>query len=307
MTDSVIATSGVCKRYKKLQALSAVAINVRRGDIYGLIGDNGAGKTTLLKAIAGHIWPDKGRISILSATDGGQLARARRQIGAMIEKVGAFPNLTVAQNIEYCRILKGIPDKTAVKKTIELVGLAEKANAKCCRLSTGMKQRLGLATALIGEPQILILDEPINGLDPEGIHELRLLLKRLNSEKNMTILLSSHILSELQQTATVFGFLSKGRLIEEIGIRELERECADYIELGLSDGEAFAALLDRMCPNEKYSVTPEGKIRIASPLLPAQEYSRLAAQNGIYVGQLERHSRSLEDYYIDLKEGEKNV
>ena len=236
MTDCVIQTRGVSKTYGRLKALDGVSVNVRRGEIYGLIGDNGAGKTTLLKALVGHIWPDEGDIGILSR-EGRQLCAARRQVGAMIEKVGAFPNLSVEKNIEYCRILKGIPDRKKTAEVIELVGLAEKAGARCSQLSMGMKQRLGLAIALIGEPQILILDEPINGHDPSGIHEVRELLHRLNTQKNITILLSSHILSELQQTATTFGFLAGGRLIEEISIQKLTEKCADYIEIALSDVE----------------------------------------------------------------------
>ncbi len=306
MTDCVIQTRGVSKTYGRLKALDGVSVNVRRGEIYGLIGDNGAGKTTLLKALVGHIWPDEGDIGILSR-EGRQLCAARRQVGAMIEKVGAFPNLSVEKNIEYCRILKGIPDRKKTAEVIELVGLAEKAGARCSQLSMGMKQRLGLAIALIGEPQILILDEPINGLDPSGIHEFRELLHRLNTQKNITILLSSHILSELQQTATTFGFLAGGRLIEEISIQKLTEKCADYIEIALSDVEKYAALLDKNFGDENYIVTPEKKVRIYSPRRKPYEYSRLAAENGVLVGGLESHSRSLEDYYMHIKEGGKNA
>ena len=220
VTDCVIETQNACKRYGKLRALDQVSIRVRRGEIYGLIGDNGAGKTTLLKALVGHIWCDEGTVHLLGSQSAHELNAARRQVGAMIERVGCFPSLTVEKNIEYCRMLKGIPDKRKVGEILELVGLSDKAKAKCKSLSMGMQQRLGLAIALIGEPQILILDEPINGLDPSGIHEMRELLRSLNTQKNITILLSSHILSELQQTATTFGFLAKGKLVEEIGIRE---------------------------------------------------------------------------------------
>ena len=307
MTDCVIQTRAVSKTYGKLRALDGVSVNVRRGEIYGLIGDNGAGKSTLLKAIVGHIWPNEGEVSILGSQDEHQLNSARRQLGAMIEKVGFFPNLSVEKNMEYCRMLKGIPDKSKVGEVLELVGLTQKAKAKCKNLSMGMKQRLGLAIALIGQPQILILDEPINGLDPSGIHELGELLKTLNTQKNITILLSSHILSELQQTATTFGFLSGGRLIEEISIEKLTEKCADYIEIALSDIEAFCAILDSECPDENYMVTPDKKVRLYNPKRPPYEYSRLAAQNGILVAGLEHHSRSLEDYYMNIKEGRRDA
>ena len=166
----------------------------------------------------------------------------------------------------------------------------------------GMQQRLGLAIALIGEPQILILDEPINGLDPSGIHEMRELLRSLNTQKNITILLSSHILSELQQTATTFGFLAKGKLVEEIGIRELTEKCVDYLEIALSDVAAFAAILDKERPQTRYIVTPDNKIRLYDAA-PAYEFSKLAAEHGILVSELEHHACSLEDYYMHLKEG----
>ncbi len=307
MTDCVIKTCGVSKNYGKLRALDGVSVTVRRGEIYGLIGDNGAGKTTLLKALVGHIWADEGEISILSSDIPARLNAARRQVGAMIEKVGYFPNLSVEKNMEYCRILKGIPDKKKTAEVLELVGLSEKAKSKCSQLSMGMKQRLGLAIALIGEPQILILDEPINGLDPSGIHEFRELFKRLNVQKNITILLSSHILSELQQTATTFGFLSKGKLIEEISREKLLEKCADYIEIELSDAEAYAALLDKRFPDENYMITPDKKVRLSNPKRLPADYSSLAAQNGILVTGLEHHARSLEDYYMNLKEGKVNA
>lgn len=302
VTDCVIETRNACKRYGKLRALDQVSIRVRRGEIYGLIGDNGAGKTTLLKALVGHIWCDEGTVHLLGSQSAHELNAARRQVGAMIERVGCFPSLTVEKNIEYCRMLKGIPDKRKVGEILELVGLSDKAKAKCKSLSMGMQQRLGLAIALIGEPQILILDEPINGLDPSGIHEMRELLRSLNTQKNITILLSSHILSELQQTATTFGFLAKGKLVEEIGIRELTEKCADYLEVALSDVAAFAAILDKERPQTRYIVTPDNKIRLYDAA-PAYEFSKLAAEHGILVSELEHHACSLEDYYMNLKEG----
>lgn len=303
LTDCVIRTRGAVKTYGRLNALDGVSVNVRRGEIYGLIGDNGAGKTTLLKAIVGHIFLSQGEVSVLGSENSRSLSSARRQIGAMIEKVGCFPNLSVEKNMEYCRILKGIPDRKKTAEILEVVGLSHKAKSKCSQLSMGMKQRLGLAIALIGEPQILILDEPINGLDPSGIHEFRELLKSLNARKNITILLSSHILSELQQTATTFGFLSNGKLIEEVSAGQLAEKCADYIEISVSDAEAYAALLDKYLSDENYIVTPSGKLRLVAPKRAPEVYSRLAAQNGILVTGLEHHNRSLEDYYMHLKEG----
>ena len=301
MKEYVVETRQVTKSYGSLLALDDVSIHVKRGEIYGLIGDNGAGKTTLLKSLVGHIWPTKGSIILFGQQEEKGLERCRKQVGAMIEEPGYFPYLSVEKNMEYCRLLKGIPGKGRTKEVLQLVGLWDRRKSKCKELSMGMKQRLGLAIAMIGEPQLLILDEPINGLDPSGIIEFRNLLHRLNEEKNITILLSSHILSELQQTANTFGFLSKGKLIEEIGAKELKEKCADYLEISVSKVEAYAAILDQHFPDEQYKILPNHVIQLSCPKRATEEYSRLAASQGILITGLERHQYSLEDYYMNLK------
>lgn len=303
MKEYVVETKQVTKSYGSFLALDDVSIHVKRGEIYGLIGDNGAGKTTLLKALVGHIWPTKGRICLFNQQGEKELERCRKQIGAMIEEPGFFPYLSVEKNMEYCRILKGIPGKDRTEQILRLVGLWDRRKSKCRELSMGMKQRLGLAIAMIGEPQILILDEPINGLDPSGIIEFRNLLHRLNQEKNITILLSSHILSELQQTATIFGFLCNGKLIEEIGVTELTEKCADYLEITVSDVEAYAAMMDQHFPDELYKILPNHIVQLSCPKRNIEEYSRLAVSQGILITGLERHQHSLEDYYMNLKGG----
>lgn len=214
MKEYVIETRQVTKPYGPILALDNVSIHVKPGEIYGLIGDNGAGKTTLLKTLSGHIWPAKGEVSLFGKQGEKNLEQCRKQIGCMIEEPGFFPYMSVEKNVEYYRILKGIPGKERTEEVLRLVELWDRRKSKGRELSMGMKQRLGLAIAMIGEPQLLILDEPINGLDPSGIIGFRNILQKLNQEKNITILLSSHILPELQQTATVFGFMSKGKLME---------------------------------------------------------------------------------------------
>lgn len=304
MKDYIIETRQVTKSYSSLLALDNVSIHVRRGDIYGLIGDNGAGKTTLLKMLVGHIWPAKGEIYLFNQQGEKHLERCRRQIGAIIEEPGFFPSLSVEKNIEYYRILKGIPGKERTEEVLRLVGIWDRRKSKSKDLSMGMKQRLGLAIALIGEPQILILDEPINGLDPSGIIEFRNLLHRLNKEKNITILLSSHILSELQQTASTFGFLKKGKLIEEISAQDLREKCADYLEISVSDVEAYAALLEQHFPKESYKILPNHVVQLSNPQSNVEEYSQLASAHGILITGLERHQHSLENYYMRLKGGD---
>lgn len=301
LKEYVIETKQVTKPYGSILALDNVSLHVKRGEIYGLIGDNGAGKTTLLKTLSGHIWAAKGEVYLFGQREEKNLEQCRKQIGCMIEEPGFFPYLSVEKNIEYCRILKGIPGKERTEQVLRLVGLWDRRKSKCKELSMGMKQRLGLAIAMIGEPQILILDEPINGLDPSGIIEFRNILHRLNQEKNITILLSSHILSELQQTATVFGFMSKGKLIEEIGIQELNEKCADFLEITVSNVETYAALLDKNFPQEHYKVLPNQIIRIYNPQKNAETFSSLAAEHNVLIMGLERHQCSLEEYYMNLK------
>lgn len=301
MNEYVIETKQVTKTYGSVLALDHVNFRVKRGSIYGLIGDNGAGKSTLLKLLAGHIFATSGEIQLFGKYEEKELERSRKQIGCMIEQPGYFPNMTVEKILEYYRIQKGIPDRKKVEEILDLTDIIGKRNSKCKNLSLGQKQRLGLAIAMIGEPQLLVLDEPINGLDPSGIAEFRNLLHRLNEQKNITILLSSHILSELQQMATVYGFLSRGMLIEEITAEALHEKCSDCIEISLSDVEEYAVLLEKKFPKETYKVLPDKTIRIYKPQEPAEIYSKLASEHDIYITSMRKIQSSLEDYYMELK------
>ena len=188
---NVIETKQVTKAYGSLLALERVSIHVKKGSIYGLVGDNGAGKSTLLKLLAGHSFATEGEIRLFGQYEQKELENTRKKIGCMIEQPGFFPNMTVEQTLKYYCIQRGIPDVKKVAELLKLTGIEEKKKSQCKNLSLGQKQRLGLAIALMGEPQLLILDEPINGLDPSGIIEFRSLLHHLNEEKNMTIVLSS--------------------------------------------------------------------------------------------------------------------
>lgn len=301
MNDYVIEAHQVTKKYRSVPALDQVTLRVKPGSIYGLIGDNGAGKSTFLKLLAGHVFPTAGEIRLFGQTGEQELRRSR--MGVMIERPGLFPNMTVEQTLEYYRIQKGVPGREKVTELLELLDIREKRRERCKRLSLGQKQRLGLAIALLGEPALLILDEPVNGLDPSGIVEFRTLLHRLNQEKNITILLSSHILPELEQTATVFGFLSKGKLLEELSAEDLSEKCADRLDIAVEDTEKYAALLAKHFPEENWRVLPEGTIQIRGLRQPPESYSRLAMDNGLCILKLERKSASLEDYYMNLKNG----
>lgn len=299
--ENIVEAKQITKKYGSVLALDKVDIHVKRGSVYGLIGDNGAGKSTFLKLLAGHVFADSGEIRLFGCYDEGELLKCRRRMGVMVERPGFHPDMTVEGMLEYCRIQKGIPQRGKVTELLKLTELWEKRRAKCKKLSMGQKQRLGLAIAMMGEPELLVLDEPINGLDPSGIVEFRTLLHGLNRERGITILISSHILSELQQTATVFGFLSRGRLLEEISAEKLQEKRMDYLDIQVTDLEVYAALLEGSFPKESYQVLPEGRLRILGHKREPEAYSRLAAEHGIYVRGLERRHASLEDYYMNLK------
>lgn len=301
MKEYVIQTEQLTKHYGSLCALDHVNLHVKKGSIYGLIGDNGAGKSTLLKLLAGQSFADSGNLCIFHESEDKGLTRVRRKLGCMVEQPGYFPNMSVEQVVTYYGIQKGIPDNQKVEELLKLTGIDEKRKSKCKNLSLGQKQRLGLAIALLGEPQLLILDEPINGLDPSGIIEFRKLLLELNKTKNITILLSSHILTELQLLASDFGFLSKGVLLEEISAQALEEKCCDCMELQVSDAEVYTVLLEKELPNEQYSVLPDTTIRIYKPNQKAEVYSKLAADHSIYIKGMRTVKTSLEDYYMELK------
>jgi ABC-2 type transport system ATP-binding protein len=301
MSDYVIETKHVTKIYGSLLALDHVNIHVKKGSIYGLVGDNGAGKSTLLKLLAGLSYATEGEIRLFGRYGDKELEDVRKKIGFMIEHPGFFNNMTVEQTLIYYCIQKGIPNRKKVDEMIKLTGIEEKRNSKCKNLSLGQKKRLGLAIALLGDPQVLVLDEPINGLDPSGIIEFRNLIQRLNEEKNITILLSSHILSELQQIATNYGFLRKGTLIEEISSYALHEKCSDCIEFAITDVEKYSVLLERNFPQETYKVLPENNIRIYKPKAQAEAYSKLASENGIFITSMKTIQTSLEDYYMELK------
>lgn len=302
MLEYAIKTNQLTKSYGAFLALDHVDIHVPKGCIYGLVGDNGAGKSTLLKLLSGQSHATFGEVYLLGKSGTKSLEDTRRHIGCMIEYPGFFPNMTVEQTLAYYCIQKGVPDPKKSEEVLHLAGIAEKRKSKCRTLSLGEKQKLGLSIALLGGPQILILDEPINGLDPSSIIEFRSLLHRLNEEKNITVLLSSHILSELQQVAHRYGFLSKGRLIEEISAAALHEKCSDCIEIKVSDAESYAAVLEKAFPAEKFKVLPENTIRIYTPREEAEAYSRLASEHQVYITGMQAVRSSLENYYMELKE-----
>lgn len=210
MVEYVLRTHSVSKQYKHQLVLNKVNLTIKKGSIYGFIGQNGAGKSTLIRLVTGLACPTMGKIELFGQSNERELIEARRRIGTIIEGPALYPHLSAAENLEAHRLLKGIPGKECIQKTLEIVGLQDTGKKKAKNFSLGMKQRLGIAIALIGDPEFLILDEPINGLDPMSVVEIRELLKKLNHEYGITILISSHILSELHLLATHYGIIHKG-------------------------------------------------------------------------------------------------
>lgn len=300
--DTVIETRGLTKRYGSFAALDDVDISVQRGDLFGLVGDNGAGKSTLFKLLCGLAFPSEGEVRLFNAHAPRDLERQRTRIGCIIEQPGFYPHLSVEKNLECTRLQKGVPGTNVVGHLLETVQLAYAKDRPCKNLSMGMKQRLGLAMALIGEPEVLILDEPTNGLDPSGIVEMRSLLQQLNREKGITIIVSSHHLAELEQMATTYAFLTHGKLMEQVSAERLRERCADRINIAVSDAARYTALLEKELGCVRYQVLHDGTVSIMNPHLGMEAYSALASTHGLTILKLERHRMSLEQYYLDVLE-----
>lgn len=300
--DTVIETRGLAKRYGGFAALDDVSISVRRGEIFGVVGDNGAGKSTLFKLLSGLAFPTAGEVRLFDAHGQAALERQRARIGSMIEQPGFYPSLSVEKNLECCRIQKGVPGADKVGALLETVELEHARKRRAKDLSMGMKQRLGLAMALMGEPEVLVLDEPTSGLDPSGIVEMRDLLQRLNRERGVTVVLSSHHLAELEQVATEYAFLRRGRLMEQVSAEVLRERCADCIDIAVSDPARYVVLLEQELHHARYQVLSDGAVRVLDPQLDIEAYSGLASAHGLGIVKLERRRMSLEQYYFDLKE-----
>ncbi len=302
---SVIQTMGLSKRYKDRWAVDHLDLQVEQGDIYGFIGQNGAGKSTTLKLLCGLARPTQGEALIF-----GKPIRdpaARRRVGALIEQPGLYPDLSGRENLRLYAALLGLDSpERQVEEILETVGLSPKEKKPVRHYSMGMKQRLGVALALLGGPDLLLLDEPINGLDPEGIREMRELLLRLNRERGLTILVSSHILGELSKIATRYGIIQQGRMVEQISAAELEQKCTDYLHLKADQPQKAAALLERELHITRWEMRPEGEIRIYEPT-DAKAVGRLLTQEGIAVEEMGLHRQDLEGYFLERMGGSDHV
>ena len=298
---AVIETMGLSKRYRDKWAVDHLDLRVEQGDIYGFIGRNGAGKSTALKLLCGLARPTQGDALIFGKPIRDPVAH--RRVGALIEQPGLYPELSGRENLQLYAALLGLDSpERQVEDILETVGLSPKEKKPVKHYSMGMKQRLGVGLALLGGPDLLLLDEPINGLDPEGIREMRELLLRLNRERGLTILVSSHILGELSKVATRYGIIQQGRIVEQITAVELEQKRTDYLHLRTDQPEKAAALLERELRLKRWEMRPEGEIRIHE-MVDGKAVGRVLAEAGISVEELGLHRQDLEEYFMERMGG----
>ena len=302
--EYVLTTTSLTKNYKNFKALSGLSMHVPRGAIYGFVGKNGAGKTTLIRLICGLQEPTSGEYSLYGAKDTSkEIRKTRQRMGAVVETPSIYANLTAEDNIkEQFRII-GIPSFEGVPALLELVGLADTGKKKAKNFSLGMRQRLGIAIALAGDPDFLVLDEPVNGLDPEGIVEIRELILKLNREMQITVLMSSHILDELSKLATHYGFIDGGRIVKEISAAELEAACRKCLRLTVSDIKALSRVVDSL--GLDYTILSDSEADIFGTVSVTQLTMALAKE-GCEIKTMHEHDESLESYYINLVGGGKH-
>lgn len=302
--EYVLETNSLCKYYRNFKALNNFSMHVPKGSIYGFVGKNGAGKTTLIRLICGLQMTTGGSFSIYGVSDKNpDILKSRRRMGAVVETPSIYMNMTAEENLkEQFRIL-GMPSFDGVKDLLKLVGLENTGKKKAKNFSLGMRQRLGIATALAGDPDFLVLDEPVNGLDPQGIVEIRELILKLNRERQITVLISSHILDELSKLATHYGFIDGGHMVKEISAEELEQVCRKCMRVTVSDINAFSMVMDKL--NIEYSVIDDRTADIFAQISVTELVSALHAENCELITVSER-DESLESYFINLIGGGKH-
>lgn len=305
--QEAMAIRALTKKYGTFTALDSATLSVARGEILGLVGKNGAGKTTLLKCITGQTLPTSGELRLFGQSTPQGLREARRRIGSIVETPGFYRDMSARQNLEYYRIQRGLPDKAIVEEALHDVGLHNTGRKPFKSFSLGMKQRLGLALALMNHPDLLVLDEPINGLDPVGIIEIRELLLALNREKKMTLLIASHVLAELQNLATSYTFIDGGAIVQTMTAEQLNEHSGGFIRL-VVEGEARAAiLLEQHFPGIQFRIQPDRSIHIYALDGSVDEVNRLLVQHRVPLMSIESRSMNLEAYFVSLVGRERRV
>lgn len=302
--EYVLKTNALCKKYKDFKALNGLSMNVPKGAIYGFVGKNGAGKTTLIRLICGLQEPTSGEYMLYGKknTEAGIL-KARRRIGAVVETPSIYLDMTAEDNLKTQYRILGLPSFEGMSDVLKLVGLENTGHKKAKNFSLGMRQRLGIAIALIGDPDFLVLDEPVNGLDPQGVIEIRELILKLNHERQMTVLISSHILDELSKLATHYGFIDNGRIVKEISAEELNDAGRKCVHLEVSNVKALAHTLDEM--KIDYKIISDKSADVYAKINVSKLTLALSKENCEVISMQEKNE-SLESYYVSLVGGGKN-
>lgn len=295
-----LETIDLTKKYCEQTAVNSLNIHVPKGSIYGLLGRNGAGKTTTIRMIMGLVKPTSGEIKIFDKNISNNKKAIYHRVGSIVETPGFYENLTGSENLTILARLRGIHRKDAVEYALKRVGLNKETRKLVSQYSLGMKQRLGIAAAIMHEPELLILDEPINGLDPIGIKEMRTFLVELCKEKNVTIIISSHILAEIEQLADYIGIIHEGKLLEEVTIEELRNRNRKYLEFQVSNNKKATLLIEQKLNLYNYEVREEGIIRIYSHLEQQGKINKMFVENNIEVTRITMNKENLEDYFTKL-------
>lgn len=302
MGEYVLETESLTKTYRGKNAVDHIDLKIRKGDIYGFIGKNGAGKTTTIKMIAGLNRPTSGSVKLFGSDN---LQEGRRKIGTVIENPAIYPYLSARQNIEVQRILKGVSDKSVTDDLINVVGLKNAGKKKAKNFSLGMKQRLAIALSLVGDPEFLLLDEPINGLDPTGIKDIRELILKLNKEAGITILISSHILGELAKISTAYGVISEGTMTAQFTSEELKERVKPSLTITVDDPGKTVDILENAVGIKDFEVN-ENCIHIYEMLDKSSQINAVLEQSGVVVHSLSKEQGDYENYFIKLMEGSVN-
>lgn len=302
--DYVLKTNALCKSYKNYKALNGLSMNIPKGAIYGFVGKNGAGKTTLIRLICGLQEPTSGEYTLYGTknTDK-EILKARRRMGAVVETPSIYLDMTAEDNLKQQYRILGLPSYDGLADILKLVRLENTGKKKAKNFSLGMRQRLGIAIALVGDPDFLVLDEPVNGLDPQGIIEMRELILKLNREQQITVLISSHILDELSRLATHYGFIDKGQIVKEISAKELDTACRKCIRLEVTNTRTLSRVLDGM--NVEYTIVSDKAADVYARINVSKLTLALAKENCEVISMQER-DESLESYYVGLVGGKEN-
>ena len=304
MSKYVIETKNLTKQYGTQKSVADLNIHVKQGRIYGLLGRNGAGKTTTMKMLLGLTQPTSGEVTIWGKPLRTNEKKLLPRIGSLIESPGFYPNLTATENLRIFATLRGVPNRNAIKNALDLVGLSYKDKKLFSQYSLGMKQRLAIALAIMHDPELLILDEPINGLDPIGIAEVRSFIRGLCSERGKTILISSHILSEIALLADDIGIIDHGALLEEESLAELEAKSSRHIRFTVSSTTQAARILEQGFHETQFTIQDDYKMRLHNLDIPVGEIVTAFVENGLTVSEAYVCEESLEDYFKRVTGGE---